>query len=82
MFLGYLSIQLLGLALGTCIFPPPKIKSKDKPEKEKKARRIDDIIIELFAYSILYWSVLFALSFTELKVSRQIVRAPYPSPPP
>ena len=63
---GYLAIQLYGLAVGTSIFSSAK----------KATKKIDDVIIELFAYSILHWTAYGVLGLTQIRVSRQIVRFP------
>ena len=82
--LGYLSIHILGLSLGTTVLPPspnffPKFqlalrKSTNLPSIPSHNRKTFKTALHLVSYAILWWS-LFALSrsLPSLRVSRRMV---------
>lgn len=82
--LGYLSIHILGLSLGTTVLPPspnffPKFqlalrKSTNLPSIPSHNRKTHKTALHLVSYAILWWS-LYALSrsLPSLRVSRRMV---------
>ncbi|KIK98871.1 hypothetical protein PAXRUDRAFT_133223 [Paxillus rubicundulus Ve08.2h10] len=89
-FLGYFSIHIMGLSLGTIIIPPSPSyfrKQQDmflKGEEDNHLSRSDPsaprqnakTIIELFSYAVVWWALL-AFVRLGLNVSRMMANLPY-----
>ncbi|KAJ7450043.1 GWT1-domain-containing protein [Mycena galericulata] len=82
---GYLSIHLLGLAIGTLVLPPTpsffrRLRTgRTSPVDLRAPRQDDKTAIELASYSIVWWALLGLASVVRVDegVSRQTANLPY-----